>query len=159
MNSKSLTHFFEKRGQDMEKTSKPIMEEIQGTVSEIISQIRRLISEGNARKVVVKNRNNKVLFQSQLTIGVAGTAFLAFYAPVLTALSTLLLYASDVRVFVEKEIDGSADEFEVEAELIEIDEEDDQDEKEEKERKEPKTKKSSSKKKSETDKTVGKKKS
>ena len=143
----------------MEKTSKPIMEEIQGTVSEIKSQIRRLISEGNARKVVVKNRNNKVLFQSQLTIGVAGTAFLAFYAPVLTALSTLLLYASDVRVFVEKEIDGSADEFEVEAELIEIDEEDDQDEKEEKERKEPKTKKSSSKKKSETDKTVGKKKS
>lgn len=149
MNTKSLTHFFEKRGHDMEKSSKPIMEEIQGTVSEIISQIRRLISEGNARRVVVKNKNGKILFQSQLTVGVAGTAFLAFYAPVLTAISTLLLYASEVRVFVEKEIDESADEYEVEAELIEIDEEE----------KKTKAKKSSSKKKNETDKTVGKKKS
>ena len=145
----------------MEKSSKTIMEEIQGTVSEVIAQIRRLIREGNARRVVVKNREGKVLFQSQLTVSVAGTAFFAFYAPVLTAISTLLLYASDVRVFVEKEIDESADEYEVEAEIIEIDEEEEAGEEEEKKKKEPKTKtkKSSSKKKGETDKTVGKKKS
>ncbi|WP_158278722.1 DUF4342 domain-containing protein [Rhodohalobacter mucosus] len=145
----------------MENSSRTIMEEIQGTVSEIISQIRRLIREGNARRVVVKNKDGKVLFQSQLTVGVAGTAFFAFYAPVLTAISTLLLYASDVRVFVEKEIDESTDEYEVEAEIIEIDEDDDdtvEKEAKEKEKKESKSKKSSSKKKGEADKTVGKKK-
>ncbi|MDX1592216.1 MAG: DUF4342 domain-containing protein [Balneolaceae bacterium] len=143
----------------MEKTTKPIMEEIQGTVNEIISQLRRLIKEGNARKVLVKNKNGKILFQSQLTIGVAGTAFLALYAPVLTAISSILLYASDVRVFVEKEVDESRDEYEVEAEVIEIDEADDEEDEEEEKAKKSKTKKSSSdKKKKETDKTVGKKK-
>lgn len=137
----------------MEKTTTPILEEIQGTVNEILSQIKRLIKEGNARRVVVKNRSGKVLFQSQLTVGLAGTAFFAMYAPILTAISTLVLYVSDVRVFVEKEVDGSADEYEVEAEIIEIDEEE-----EDAKKKEPQAKKSSAKKKSETDKTVGKKK-
>jgi hypothetical protein len=154
MNSKSLTQFFEKRGTSMEKTTTPIMEEIQGTVNEVLSQIKRLISEGNARRVVVKNKSGKVLFQSQLTLGLAGTAFFAMYAPILTAVSTLLLYVSDVRVFVEKEVDESADEYEVEAEIIEIDEETGDEAK----TKETKTKKSSSTGKKETDKTVGKKK-
>jgi hypothetical protein len=138
----------------MEKTSKPIMEEIQGTIDEIISQLRRLIKEGNARKVVLKNKDGKVLFQSQLTIGVAGTAFLALYAPILTAISSILLYASNVRVFVEKEVDESKDEYEVEAEVIEIDEADEEAEKTESSKK----KSATDKKKSETDKTVGKKK-
>lgn len=138
----------------MEKTTTPIMEEIQGTVNEVLSQIKRLISEGNARRVLVKNKSGKVLFQSQLTLGIAGTAFFAMYAPILTAVSTLLLYVSDVRVFVEKEVDESADEYEVEAEIIEIDEETGDEAK----TKETKTKKSSSTGKKETDKTVGKKK-
>jgi hypothetical protein len=127
MKSKSLTHIFEKRGNTMEKSGTPIMEEIQGTVNEIISQIKRLIKEGNARRVIVKSKSGKTLFQSQLTLGVAGTTFMVVYAPVFTAITTLILYASDVRVFVEKEIDESSDEYEVEAEVIEIDEEDEKD--------------------------------
>lgn len=129
----------------MEKTSTPIMEEIQGTLDEIISQVRKLIREGNAKRVVIKNKSGETLFQSQLTLGVAGTAFFVIYAPVLTAITTLVLYASDVKVFVESEVNGNHDEYEVEAEVIEIDD----DEEEENE---------SEKKKDETDKTVGKKK-
>jgi hypothetical protein len=144
MKTNSLTQFFEKRGKLMEKTSTPIMEEIQGTLDEIISQVRKLIREGNARRVVIKNREGSTLFQSQLTLGVAGTAFFVVYAPILTAITTLVLYASDVRVFVEKESNDYKDEYEVEAEVIEIS--DDEDSKEKKEKK------------SEADKTVGKKK-
>ena len=130
----------------MEKTETPIMEEIRGTIDEIIAQIKRLIREGNARRVIVKNREGKVLFQSQLTLGVAGTAFFVLYAPVFTAITTLVLYVSDVRVFVEKEVDENRDEYEVEAEVIEIDEEEEKKEKEKKQEKD------------ESDKTVGKKK-
>jgi hypothetical protein len=144
MKTNSLTQFFEKRGKLMEKTSTPIMEEIQGTLDEIISQVRKLIREGNARRVVIKNREGSTLFQSQLTLSVAGTAFFVVYAPILTAITTLVLYASDVRVFVEKESNDYKDEYEVEAEVIEIS--DDEDSKEKKEKK------------SEADKTVGKKK-
>jgi hypothetical protein len=145
MKTNSLTQFFKKRGKIMDKTSTPIMEEIQGTLDEIILQVRKLIREGNAKRVIIKNKNGETLFQSQLTLGVAGTAFFVFYAPILTAITTLVLYASDVKVFVEREVNGNHDEYEVEAEVIEIDD----DEEEENE---------SEKKKDETDKTVGKKK-
>jgi len=53
----------------MKKEGKTIVEEVQGTLDEIISQVKRLIKEGNARRVIIKNKKGKTLFQSQLTIG------------------------------------------------------------------------------------------
>jgi len=125
----------------MEKTEKTILEEIQGTVQEIISQIKELIRRGDAKRVIVKNKKGNALLESRLTLGVAGAVVLAVYAPLFTAITTLILYVSDVRVFVERNVDESSDEYEVDAEVIEIDEDDD-DEKSGKEDK--------------TDKTVGK---
>jgi len=116
----------------MEKSEKTMIEEIRGTLDEIISQIRALIREGNARRVIVKNKQGKVLFQSQLTLGVAGTTFFVVYAPVLTAITTLILYASDVRVFVERDInesDNERDEYEVDAQVIEIEDDEEENEK------------------------------
>lgn len=115
----------------MEKTQKTILEEIRGTVDEIISQIKKIIKEGNARRILIKSKKGKTLFQSQLTIGAAGLALLAVYAPLITAVSTILLFANDAKVFIEREVDEEEedDEYEVEAEVIEI--KDDEDEEEE----------------------------
>lgn len=119
----------------MEKTQKTILEEIRGTVDEIIAQIKKIIKEGNARRILIKNKKGKTLFQSQLTIGAAGLALLAVYAPLITAVSTILLFANDAKVFIEREVDEDEedDEYEVEAEVIEI--QDDEDEEEKKENK------------------------
>lgn len=107
----------------MEKTEKTILEEIQGTVEEIIAQIKTLIRKGDAKRVIVKNKKGKILLESRLTIGLAGTAVLVIYAPLFTAITALVLYASDVRVFVERDAEASDDEYEVDAEVIEIDDE------------------------------------
>lgn len=128
----------------METTGKTILEEIRGTVDEIIKQVKNIIKEGNARRILIKNKKGKVLFQSQLTIGAAGLTFFAIYAPIVTAITTLVLIANDVKVFVEREVDEEDDEFEVEAEVIEI--KDEEEEGEEKEKK--KTKKDDKKSKS-----------
>jgi len=119
MKSKSLTKK-DFTGVIMKDKSQNMLHEIQGTVDEIISQIKSLIKKGNARRVIVKNKKGKVLLQSQLTIGAAGATFFVLYAPVLTAITTLVLMASDVSVFVET--DESEDEYEVEGNIIEIDE-------------------------------------
>jgi len=119
MKSKSLTKK-DFTGVIMKDKNQNMLHEIQGTVDEIISQIKSLIKKGNARRVIVKNKKGKVLFQSQLTIGAAGATFFVLYAPVLTAITTLVLMASDVSVFVET--DESEDEYEVEGNIIEIDE-------------------------------------
>jgi len=112
----------------METTQKTIFEEIRGTVDEIIAQIKKIIKEGNARRILIKNKKGKTLFQSQLTIGAAGIALLAVYAPLITAVTTILLYANDAKVFIEREIDEDEDEYEVEAEVIEINDEDEEEE-------------------------------
>ena len=115
----------------MKKEGKTIVEEVQGTLDEIISQVKRLIKEGNARRVIIKNKKGKTLFQSQLTIGAAGLTFFIVYAPIITAITTLVLMANEVTVLVERELDESEkeeDEYEVSAEVIEIKDEDEVDE-------------------------------
>jgi len=142
----------------MKTKQKPILEEIQGTVNEIISQVKKLIREGNARRVIIKDKNGNTLFQSQLTIGVAGTVFLTSIAPIISAISMFVLFASDAKVLVEKEVDSddTYDEYEVEAEVIEIEDEDEDQSKDEEETGDA-DKKAKSSKSSKSDKTVGKK--
>lgn len=114
----------------MESTNKTIFEEIRGSLDEIISQVKKIIKEGNARRILIKNKKGKTLFQSQLTVGAAGLAFFAVYAPVITAITTFVLLANDVKVYIEREVDEDEDEYEVEAEVIEIQDEDEKAEKE-----------------------------
>ncbi|MCW9707637.1 DUF4342 domain-containing protein [Fodinibius salsisoli] len=133
------------------ESKKTFSEEVKGTASEIISQVKKLIKEGNARRVIIQNKEGKVLFQSQLTVGVAGTAMLTAIAPVVSAISMFALFMNDIKIIVERypEEEGetqekkSKDEYEVEAEIIDI-----KDEEEEKE--------DTANTKSKTEKTVGK---
>lgn len=116
-------------------SKKTFTEEIKGTVSEIISQVKRLVREGNARKLMIQNKDGKVLFQTQLTAGVAGTALVTTMAPIVSAISMFVLFMNDVKIIVEKYPDDEMgkDEYEVEAdaEIIEIEDEEDGDDTEE----------------------------
>lgn len=108
----------------MSKQTHTFAREIQGTVDEIISQIRKIIKKGNAKRILVKNKHGKTLFQSQLTFGAAGATFFAIYSPILTAVATLVIMASDITVLVESDSDSEGDDYEVNAEIIEIKDED-----------------------------------
>lgn len=122
-------------------------EEITGTISEIIKQVKKLIREGNARRVLIKNKEGKVLFQSQLTVGIGGATLLTAIAPIVSAISMFALFMNDIKIIVERypEEEAEKDDYEVEADFIEIrDEEEDETSDEEKKGKEK------------TDKTVGK---
>ncbi|HET6528644.1 MAG TPA: DUF4342 domain-containing protein [Balneolaceae bacterium] len=135
-----MSHFIMKTS----NSKKTITQEITGTVSEIIIQVKKLIKEGNARRVMIQNKDGKILFQSQLTVGLAGTVALTVISPFVAAIGTFALFMNDVKVIVERYPDEERDEYEVEAEVIEIrdDEESDDDADDEDDKK--------------TDKTVGK---
>lgn len=140
------------------RSGKTFTEEIKGTTSEIIKQIRKLIKEGNARRLMIKDKKGKILFQTQLTVGVAGTALFTAMAPLISAISMFALFMNDIKIIVEKypedENDENGDEYEVEAKYIEIKDEEDLAEEKEEEREENKKKGNTDEK---TDKTVGKK--
>lgn len=125
---------------EQSKSRKTFSQEVKGTVSEIIKQVKKLIKEGNARRVIIKDKDDKVLFESQLIIGVGGAALLTSIAPIISAISMFVMFLNDVKIIVERYPgEGEKDDYEVEADFIEIR---DADESEEKEKR--------------TDKTVGK---
>jgi len=72
-------------------------EKIEGTTDQILAQIRRLIDEGNVRRVVVKQQG-RVIAEFPLTVGVVGTVI----APVAAAIGALTAVLTDCTIEVEK---------------------------------------------------------
>ncbi len=136
------------------ESKKTFFEEIKGTASEVIRQVRRLIKEGNARRLIIQNKKGKVLFQTQLTAGVAGTALVTAMAPVVSAISMFALFMNDVKIIVERYPDEELDENEYEVDDAEVVIDIEEEEGEKTEKKET----SSGTEEEETEKTVGKKK-
>ena len=117
----------------MESTNRTFFEEVTGTVDEIIREVRKLIREGNARTLIIRKKDGRELFKTHLTIGVAGTALFTVMAPIISAITMFVMFANDVEVLVEKREEGSSeeeqngaarDEYEVEGEIIDIEEDD-----------------------------------
>jgi hypothetical protein len=72
-------------------------EKIEGTSEQILAQIKRLIDEGNVRRVVVKQQG-RVIAEFPLTVGVVGTVI----APVAAAIGALTAILTDCSIEVEK---------------------------------------------------------
>ena len=72
-------------------------EKIEGTTEQILAQIKRLIDEGNIRRVLVKQQG-KVVAEFPLTVGVVGTVI----APLAAALGALTAVLADCSIEVEK---------------------------------------------------------
>ena len=72
-------------------------EKIEGTTDQILAQIRKLIDEGNVRRVVVKHQGKSVA-EFPLTVGVVGTVL----APVAAAIGALTAVLADCTIEVEK---------------------------------------------------------
>lgn len=128
------------------ESKKSFTEELKGSASQVIRQVKKLIKEGNARRLIIKDKKGKVLFQTQLTVGVTGTALVTAMAPVVSAISMFALFMNDVKIIVEKypPEEMGEDEYEVhaDAEVIEVEDEEEDSSEED----------------SDTEKTVGKKK-
>ena len=124
---------------DKKQEAKRIYEEIQGGVKEVLNGIRNLIEEGSARRLIIKNKEGDVVFQTQLAFGVGSAALVGAMAPVVSAIGMFAMFINDYQILVEKEVPTDDKEPEVhgnseeakqdtkdsdEAEIIEILDED-----------------------------------
>ena len=118
--------------EDAKDKAKRIFEEVQGGVNEVIAKIREFIKEGSARRLIIKNKEGEVVFQTQLAFGVSGAALIGAMAPVISAIGMFAMFINDYQILVERELDeDEEDEYSVDAEIIEITEEDEESESEE----------------------------
>jgi hypothetical protein len=75
-------------------------EEFKVNGEELLAKVKQLISEGNVRKIVIKNKDGKQLVEFPLTIGVVG----AVLAPVLAAVGAIAALVSECTILVEREV-------------------------------------------------------
>ncbi len=64
----------------------------------IVSKIKELLHEGNIRKVIIKDKDGKVLLEIPVTIGVVGVLI----APQLAALGAIAALLTEATIVVEK---------------------------------------------------------
>ena len=73
-------------------------EEFRVNGEELLRKIKDLIQQGNIRRVIIKDKDGKTLFEIPLTFGVVG----ALIAPQLAALGAIAALVSEATIVVEK---------------------------------------------------------
>lgn len=73
-------------------------EELKLDGGQLLDAIKRLLHEGNIRRITVKNEEGKVLMEIPLTVGLVGAALL----PVLAAVGALAAVATRATIIVER---------------------------------------------------------
>jgi hypothetical protein len=64
----------------------------------IVEKVKEIIKEGNARRIIIKNENEKIVAEFPLTAGAVG----ALIAPVLAALGAIAALLTKCTLVVER---------------------------------------------------------
>lgn len=83
-----------------EDTSKsnPDVEQFKVKGEELLGKVKEIISEGNARRIIIKDKDDKTVVEVPLTIGVLG----AVLAPALAAVGAIAALLTECTIYVEK---------------------------------------------------------
>lgn len=73
-------------------------EEFRVSGEELLAKVKKLINDGNIRRVIIKDKEGKVVFEIPLTFGVVG----ALIAPQLAAIGAIAALLTEATVVVEK---------------------------------------------------------
>ena len=73
-------------------------EEFRVNGEDLLGKIKNLLKEGNIRRVIIKDKDGKVVFEIPLTFGVVG----ALLAPQLVAIGAIAALLTEATVVVEK---------------------------------------------------------
>ena len=79
-------------------SDKNTYEEFKIKGEDLLAKIKQLIEEGNVRRVIIKDKNDKTIIEIPLTIGVVGIVL----APVLAAVGAIAALVSECKVLVER---------------------------------------------------------
>lgn len=73
-------------------------EEFRVNGEDLLGRIKNLLKEGNIRRVIIKDKDAKVVFEIPLTLGVVGVLI----APQLAAIGAIAALLTEATVVVEK---------------------------------------------------------
>jgi hypothetical protein len=73
-------------------------EEFRVNGEQLIAKIKELIHEGNIRRIIIKDKDGKILIECPLTFGVVGVVL----APTLAAVGAVAALIGEATILVEK---------------------------------------------------------
>jgi hypothetical protein len=73
-------------------------EEFKVSGEDVIKTVKELVKKGNARRIIIKNEEGKVLIEFPLTFGAVG----AILAPTFAAIGTIAALVTKCTIIVEK---------------------------------------------------------
>jgi len=76
-------------------------EEFRVSGENIVKKLKELVKEGNIRRIIIKNEEDKTLIEIPLTIGVVGAALL----PIWAAIGAVVALVTNCTIVVEKRED------------------------------------------------------
>jgi hypothetical protein len=82
----------------MTENEKSNWESFKVTGDEILTKVKEIIKEGNARRIIIKNEKDETIMEFPLTIGAIGVVL----APLFAAIGTLAALATNCTILVEK---------------------------------------------------------
>ena len=62
-------------------------------------KLKKMVKEGNVRKIIIKNSKNKIIAQFPLTFGVVGVIL----APIFAAIAAIVALAKDCTITVKRD--------------------------------------------------------
>lgn len=74
-------------------------EEFRVNGEELLGRIKNLVNEGNIRRIIIKDKEGKIIFEIPLTFGILG----ALIAPQLAAIGAIAALVTEATVVVEKD--------------------------------------------------------
>jgi hypothetical protein len=83
---------------------KTFSEEIEVAGNQVIERVQELVKEGNVRRLVIRNADDKVLMEMPLTIAAVGGGAIAIASWWLAALGALVALVARVRIEIVREI-------------------------------------------------------
>ena len=83
-----------------EKQDRDWTEELTVTGQELVERIKKLVAEGNVRRLIIRKPDGEALLEIPLTAGVVAGGAVTIVAPVLAALGALAALLAEFRVEV-----------------------------------------------------------
>ncbi len=76
-------------------------EECKVTGEKLLEKVKELIHEGNVRRIIIKNEEDKILIEIPLTLGVIGVVLL----PVWAAIGAIAALVANCSIVVERDVE------------------------------------------------------
>ena len=90
---------------DSTSEKRTMSEEIEVAGNQVVERVQELVKEGNVRRLIIRNPDDKVLLEMPLTVGAVAGGAIALAAPWLAALGAFAALVARVKIEIVREVD------------------------------------------------------